>query len=387
MKRLVIVCAAICFSCKPSQPPASATPVSVDLELPAAPPPVAAVSVEVTPTARASGTATGPTSTAPASLPAPPGKLSSHVCQIEGKPLTPSALVGANQRSLAPDGKGGLYVPDDVSVRHYLVQGEGDECKLVIDKKFGRNGSVALKFQAYRLSVAPDGSVLACGWSECALISGKKILPACDAPFGRRKRIAEEPEDTRKATKTEPHGMLSLTAFGSVGGGVNRMRTLMGVEIENSECKVEAHWILDDFAISAIARFEDTFYVTGRNSMGESKLIIHDLKKGRLAEILSDEPPSEKALCWVSSMVPCGAGLCLLDTQCNRVTVIDRQGAFVSRHPLSELLGTGAELRPTALASASTFEHFLLAHEPGPKGAVPQIYRIKNLPGSSPSAH
>ncbi|MDX2055754.1 MAG: hypothetical protein SFV15_25350 [Polyangiaceae bacterium] len=384
MRRSLALFALAFLGCKPAQTPASVNPVSPDLTPPAENTTLESVAVDVTPPAvsSASGVAgASATAQAPAVLPAPPGKLAAALCKVNGKPFTPSALIGANQRSIAADGKGGLYVPDDTSVRRYLTQSEGDQCNLVPDAKFGRGGSIDVKFQVYRLSIDPAGNVLACGWNQCALISGKKVLPACDAPFGRRKRIAEEPEDTRKERKTEPHGMLALTAFGSVGGGVSRMRTLMGVEIEDLQCKVEAHWILEDFAISAVARFADTFYVTGRDGQGVSKLLIHDLKQGRLGEVVSEEPPSEKAMCWVSSMVPCGEGLCMLDTQCNRVTVVDKKGAFVNSYKLLDLLHTELPLRPVAIAPASSFEHFLLAHEPAPKGAEPRIYRVRNLPG------
>jgi hypothetical protein len=369
---------AACLSCHAAPTPMNPEPRSIDYE----PVEVAPAAVEVIRSPDAA--AAPPAAVAPpaATLADAPGAAAASRCEIKGRPLKVGRLVGAAQRDLTLDAQGRVYIPDDLSVRRYLVSDTEAGCTLTPDPSYGVGGAVKVPFPVENVSALADGRVLACGWSECGLIEGKKVLPACDAPLGRRRRIAEEPEDLGPERRVEPRGSLSLTSGEEVGAGITRMRTLLGVEIKGSDCTVEAHWIGDDFAYSAVARFGNRYVTAGRNAMNESKVYVYEPKVGRVAEFVSEEPPSENALCWVDKIVACGEGLCLLDTQCQRIAVMTKEAGLVRTLRLPELLGAKGKLFPMSIAVAGPHAHFLLVHEQVAEGSKPLIYRVKNLPGT-----
>ncbi len=278
--------------------------------------------------------------------------------------------------AVAPDGT--LYVYDnDKKVRHYKPE-PGDTCKLAIDASFGDKGILKFPEDPERITVLADGTLVAIASNKMYKYIGGKI----------------ETVDC-KVKDLFPDGKT---------GYFHYMDEVKRVDVA-AECK-ETDWKYNGwdapkpekgkdpqkYSVQSIRPWDKDLLV--HMTMSTDHYVgIHSVD-GKLKVKMGKNRDKDKniregeEMCWAADMGKCAAGLCVLDSNCRRLSAWDpKKGELIDAVKVGDLLGLFYPW-PVALVSTSGVSYIGVSHkekqpENAPKDAKEishaLIFRIKGL--------
>lgn len=276
----------------------------------------------------------------------------------------------------APDGS--LYAIDnDQKIRHYIPE-PGDTCKLAIDASFGDKGLLKLPEDPERIMVLDDGTLVITAWRKLHKYVGGKIESVdCDV------------KDVFPDGKT-----------GFWHSGDEAKRVDIAAACKETEWKYKG-WDApkpekgkdpEKFSIQSIRPWEKDFLVH-MTIKGDHYLGIHS-PDGKLKIKLGKDREKDKNLrdgediCWAADIEKCAAGLCVLDSNCRRLSAWDpKKGEMIEAVEVGELIGLFYPW-PVALVSTKGVSYMAVTNkekkpENAPKDAKEfshaLIFRIKGL--------
>lgn len=225
-------------------------------------------------------------------------------------------------RGLVAAKDGSLYVLDhEQKVRHYLVE-PGETCKLALDPSFGAHGVFTLPTPADSISILDDGTIAAYTLGKLMRIQGGKV-------------------DSLNCSVKSVNGG-GKTGFNFFGSEAEKVE--IGTECKATSWKF-AGWPTGEKGASVqfiqemgkdvlvAASIEGTHYVAIHGADGKLKI-----KVGKDRE--KDKAKDEELICWARDAKPCAAGLCIVDSNCRKMTAYDvKKGTLVGSIEIGNLLG------------------------------------------------
>ena len=287
--------------------------------------------------------ATTPPSTVPPAEPLPvlafmpqsagPLEVTASQCTVDG---IADGVPGAAIDSLALDA-GRAYVPADggVAVLSFVP---GPACSMTLDPAAGTDGLLATADEVDSVSVSATGRLVATGLFGTTVFdtaSGRSYT--CDAATGTS-RISLDGSRLFTWFPGSPVQQFELTddACGAP--------TPAAIPAEFTDVVLVAPASSDAGDLLVGGESLDGSIVGGRSIDGALQWKIGNVEAGGPGWIG-----------WVHGMAPCGAGYCLLDTNTDKLVVVDAMGALRAEFAVSALIG--ARMSYAAL-------------EPGPDGAL-----------------
>ncbi|MBK9259675.1 MAG: hypothetical protein IPM54_07515 [Polyangiaceae bacterium] len=276
----------------------------------------------------------------------------------------------------APDGA--LYVFDhEKKVRRYVPEA-GEICKLAIDAAFGEKGILQFPTELDRITMLDDGTLVGLGRGKIHKYLG-----------GKFESIDCNVDDLF------PDGKLGFDHF------ADEIRKIdVAAECKETDWKYKG-WVApkpekgknpEKYNVQSVRPWGKD-YLVHMTIWGSHYLGIHS-PDGKLKVKLGRDRDREKNvkdgedICWAASTEKCAAGLCLLDSNCRRLSAWDpNKGTMIDTVELSDLLGVFYPW-PVAIVSAKGAMYMAVSHkekkpENAPKDAKDVshalIFRIKGL--------
>lgn len=276
----------------------------------------------------------------------------------------------------APDGA--LYVYDqDKKVRRYVPE-PGDTCKLAIDASFGEKGILTFPEDLEQMIVLADGTLVVLGWQKIYKYIGGKI----------------ETIDCR-IKDLFPDGK---TAFSHFSDEVKRVD--IAAECKETEWKYKG-WVApkpeagkdpQTYSVQSIRPWDKDLLIHMSIS-GSHYLGIHSTD-GKLKMKMGKDREKDKNvkdgedICYAADMGKCAPGLCVLDSNCRRLSAWDpKKGEMIDSVELSDLLGLFYPW-PVAFVSTKSVSYMGVTHKEKKAEGAPEdakeishalIFRIKGL--------
>nr|MBK7065862.1 hypothetical protein [Deltaproteobacteria bacterium] len=238
--------------------------------------------------------------------------------------------------SLAFDRRGALYLVDgDQHVRRY-DRVRGQECRFAVDPAFGTGGVLTLPSSVSHVSVDRRGAVVASGVLGSFVIEDGAVTTRCNRGS---------------------HGYVSMSSRGP-GYGVFPGSPVRLVEYDDGACTVTPWTYENPFrSVSAVGFDGRNILLAGSMpDRGGNQVAILDDRGRERARFGSPSGTAADGFCWVHGLSACRAGVCAIDTNCDRIHLWTTRGVHVGNVGASELLGVS---RP-----------WLSAIEPGRRGEV-----------------
>lgn len=281
-------------------------------------------------------------------------------------------------RGLAAAPDGSLYVIDpEKKVRHYIPE-PGEACKLAIDASFGEKGILKLPDDPDRITVLADGTLVAMAWSKMYKVVGGKIETVeC------------------KVNELFPDGKVGFEHFMDEAKRVD-----VAAECKATDWKYKG-WVApkpekgkdpEKYQIQSIRPWDKDLLVH-MTIRGDHYIGVHG-QDGSLKVTLGKDRDKDKNLrdgediCWAADMGKCAAGLCVLDSNCRKLSAWDtKKGTMVDAVPVGDLIGLTYPW-PVALVSTKGVTYMGVTNkekqaENAPKDAkevnYALIFRIKGL--------
>ncbi|MBK9262374.1 MAG: hypothetical protein IPM54_21550 [Polyangiaceae bacterium] len=270
---------------------------------------------------------------------------------------------------IAPDG--GLIVLDhEGNLRRYVeVPGEG--CRLALDSAFGRNGllNIPRRMPIEAISVVETGSILVSSDFETRRYKSGMLSRA----------------------KCSVHSVIGRGKVGfKMDGGRILVVDTQG-QCEEKKWPIEGWGDTEKLAISFVHPWGDDVIV-GASVEGTHYVAIHDRdgkQKVKVGKSWDDASAKEdERICWARDADACGDKLCVLDSNCRKLTVWDRQsGAFVGSVKMGDLVGLEYPW-PVDLVVGKSAAYLAVSHEEKATSDDPlrrkewhvgMIFRIKGL--------
>ena len=338
-RSFVVVSLALLGAC--GSPEAATAPAEIPAPAPAAaapaaPTPAAAPAAAATPTPAPTATPTleelirtvPPVVPAPAAQREGPLALEATVCTLDGTPI-----IGDDAfRSIGPvawSSDGALYLLDqDARLRRYTIA-TGPGCALTLDTSMGDGGRLDL---GSGLGAAPE-HVVADAHGHVFVSSGM--------------RGTDRITGTHVDYHCETTGEIAIAPSGTDGFALFGTGPVRRVTFTDEGCTV-ADWSATDlFARVDSVSFLDAGHVLvgGHDTIqAPHRARIFDLSGRPQGEAFGDAGDSLAApdhFCHVHQAVACGTNTCVLDGNCRKLRVFDRQRAIVGAVDVSRLVGVG----------------------------------------------
>ncbi len=261
--------------------------------------------------------------------------ITAEQCAFDGPPLVGDSTASA-LGSIAFDRRGNLHVVDaDQRVRRY-TRVRGAACRFTPDPSFGAAGVLALPSPVSHVSVDRRGAVVASGVLGSFVVEDGVVSTRCNSG---------------------PHGYVSMSPRG-VGYGIFPGAPVRTIAYDGDACTITPWSLATPFrSVTAIGFDRKNILLAGSmpNNGGTQVAILDDHARER-ARFGNPSGTAEDGFCWVHGLSACGAGVCVIDTNCDRIHLWSARGEHVGNVRASELLGV---TRP-----------WLSAIEPGRRGEV-----------------
>lgn len=305
--------------------------------------------------------------------------LSAEACMLDTSvPDMKDEWFSNAMRGMAAAPDGSLYVIDNNKmVRHYIPQA-GDSCKLGIDATFGDKGILKLPEDPERLFVLADGTLVANSWnSSQKIVNGKVESFNC--------HVDEIFADGKSGMQ---RAMDQLRRIDISGGCKETEWKYTGWEPPKPEKGKDPI----SYSVQRVIPWDKDFLLHV-SLVGDHYLGIHSadgklkVKIGKDANKDKDVKEGED-ICWAADMGKCSSGLCVLDSNCRRLTSFDpKKGSMVESIKLRDLLGLSYPW-PVAMVSTTGFTYIAVTNPEikpldAPKDAKEishaLIFRVKGL--------
>jgi len=250
-------------------------------------------------------------------------ELRAEVCQLDtSAPVMKHEWFGQAIRSMAMAPDGALYVLDhEYKARRYLVQ-PGEWCKLALDRHFGKDGVLAFpgNEEMESIAVLDDGTLVG-------------------IRFGATHHYKDGKFETKSCGGLKGVFVDGKTGFSSFGGEIETVdlescsttkwnytgwdpRDKLGVDFLRS-------FGPDRLMAAAIG---GVHYVAIHGADGKQKV--------KFGKDRDDKSKKEgEQICYAQDADLCGAGLCVVDSNCRRLSAWDpKKGTFVGSVEIGDLL-------------------------------------------------
>lgn len=303
---------------------AAALPVA-----PAAPEPLAARAARTTPIVAA-----------PTEVSVGARTVRAERCTLGGAPI----LGGASSSvlaSIAFDRRGALFLVDGEQHLRRYEPVRGADCHFEPDAAFGAAGVLTLPSGVSHVSVDPRGAVVASGVLGSFVVEDGAVAQRCNRAS---------------------HGYVTMSSRAGEGLGIFPGSPVRSVTYSDGACEV-APWTYENPFQSVMAVAFDRRDVVLAGSMpnrGGNFVAVYDAGGRERARFGNQRATEADGFCWVHGVTACGAGYCVVDTNCDRVAVWSRRGEHVGNASASTLLGLR---RPwlSAIAAGRRREVFIAA--------------------------
>lgn len=239
-------------------------------------------------------------------------------CTLDGP-----ALLAASSANVLPsiafDRRGTLHLVDhEGRVRRY-TRVRGDDCRFAIDPSFGEAGVLALPNRVSTVSVDRRGNVVASGVLGSFFIEDGQVTARCNRG---------------------PHGHVALAPSGD-GFGIFPGSPVRRVTYDDGACEI-AEWTYERpfSSVTAIAFDRRNVLLAGAMPAGGgNQVAILDARGRERARFGNARGVADDGFCWVHGVTACGPGVCVVDTNCDRLRVWSSRGEHVGNARASELFG------------------------------------------------
>ncbi len=244
--------------------------------------------------------------------------LRAEQCLFDGPPL----LADSNSRALASmafDRRGRLHVIDgDQKLRRY-VRAHSDTCRFARDMGFGQEGILDLPSPVSHVSVDRRGSVVASGVLGSFVIDEGTVTARCPRPS---------------------HGYVTMSPQG-VGYGIFPGSPVRQVEYTADGCQVTPWTYENPFrSVTALAFDRRTLLMGGSMpGNGGNQVAVYDERGRERARFGNPRGTEEDGFCWVHGLSACRAGVCVIDTNCDRIHLWTARGQHLGNVRASLLFG------------------------------------------------
>jgi len=244
--------------------------------------------------------------------------LTAEQCTFDGPPLVSESSSRALP-SIAFDRRGRLHVIDgDQRLRRY-VRAFSDTCRFARDMSFGEEGILALPSPVSRVSFDGRGTVVASGVLGSFVVEDGTVTTRCPRPS---------------------HGYVSMMPRGP-GLGIFPGSPVRQVEYTAEGCTVSPWEYQNPFqSVTALAFDRRTILMGGSMpDRGGNQVAIYDDRGRERARFGNTRATEEDGFCWIHAISTCRAGVCVIDTNCDRIHLWTRRGAHVGNVRASALFG------------------------------------------------
>ena len=261
---------------------------------------------------------TTPLTATPREVAAGDRSVGAERCALGGPPLLGTNASGA-LTSIAFDRRGALFLVDGEShVRRY-ERARGRECRFEPDTSFGQGGALTLPTSVTQVSVDRSGAAVASGIGGSYVIDDGAVALRCNP---------------------SPHGYVTMSSRAGRGLGVFPGSPLRGVTYDDGACAVEPWTYEPPFRSVMSVAFDGRDAIVGGSVEGSgNQVAIFDERGRERARFGGARPTGDDGFCWVHGVTACGAGYCVVDTNCDRVSLWSRRGEHLANVRASELLG------------------------------------------------
>jgi len=294
-----------------------------------------------------------------------PAKLSPQVCQVEGVSFTHKVDTAVLAAIEVVGDK--LYVADGKGAVHALVIKAGEECKLTLDRSFGKGGKLEPEQPVLALSRGAANPLIAStGVHGSYAIRDGHSAYTCAAPGLVRMH------------PSEPWGLATLQ-----GATVQKVRFGDGAcTFEPWAMKASGGKRTGPFSVvGAIGFLEDMVLLGGRLSDKEEKGQVVVGFDDRGTEKLRIDAGRGNRFEWVHDLESCAGGICVLDGNARMLSLWSRDGERIGQVRLNDLLDLRLPWVPS-MATAGQGQMYMIAGQSrgrAPGGAEGFIYRVSGL--------
>jgi hypothetical protein len=262
--------------------------------------------------------------------------------------------------AIGPDGA--IYALDhEHKVRRYLPQ-PGPACVLALDPAFGTNGVLSLPDPPESITILADGTLAGIGPKTMFHKAGKTDVLDC------------------RVTSLYADGKTGIHAGFDTIEKINLRAECKSGEVTYTGwegLKRPSFLFVREFGsdLLAAATVDATHYVAVHDGSGKMRF-----KFGQNRD-QDKNAQKEDRICWTRDADACGAGICVLDSNCRNLAAWDaKRGKFVGSVDLHELLGLFSPW-PSALAVRKDIAYMAIAHKEkdNPSIYLGVIFRIKGL--------
>jgi len=243
--------------------------------------------------------------------------LSAVRCTLDGPPLFGDSA-NAALSSIALDRRGALYLVDaDQHVRRYN-RARGRGCSFSIDAGFGAAGVLTLPSAVSQVSVDGRGAAVASGVLGSFVIDDGAVTARCNRGS---------------------HGYVTMPARGP-GVGIFPGSPVRRVAYEDDSCTITPWAYAPAFrSVMAVAFDRKNMLLAGSMPNGSNQVAIFDERGRERARFGGARATADDGFCWVHGLSACRAGVCVIDTNCDRIRLWSARGEHVGNARASELLG------------------------------------------------
>ena len=238
-------------------------------------------------------------------------------CALDGPPLLGDSASAALP-SVAFDRRGALYLVDaDQHVRRY-TRARGRGCSFSIDAGFGTAGVLTLPSPVSQVSVDGRGVAVASGVLGSFVIDDGEVTTRCNRGS---------------------HGYVTMPARGP-GVGIFPGSPVRRIAYEDGSCTVTPWAYAPAFrSVMAVGFDRKDMLLAGSMPDGSNQVAIFDERGRERARFGGARATADDGFCWVHGLSACRAGVCVIDTNCDRIRLWSARGEHVGNARASELLG------------------------------------------------
>ncbi len=288
-------------------------------------------------------------------------ELTAEVCWLDtSAPELKHEWFSQAIRSMVQAADGALIVLDhEHKVRRYLVQ-PGEACKLALDPAFGKGGVLAFPSEIDWIAVQDDGTIVGFEFMKLHRYKDGKI----------------ETFDCSAKT-VEGNGKTGWNSFSD---------EVEMVDIANDCKKVPwkyAGWEGPEKPSVQFVRPWGKDVILAASVKGTHYVAIHGRdgkKKIQFGKDSDDKTKKEgETICWARDADACGAGVCVLDSNCRNLTAWDpKKGTLVGVVDINRLLGVSYAW-PVDLAMGKGVAYLAASHKERKPENAPKDYDAKDV--------
>lgn len=210
-------------------------------------------------------------------------------------------------------------------VRAFTLSG-GDDCVFTLDTELGDAGVLSDNDNLRSLSGSPDGRLVASG------VTGSMV-------FDTNEGLSYECGSMTGEVALSPDGSEALMNFPG-REAVERW------ELTDTICNEVGSLSFDEIPVVRFLNFDGSALLVGGDDVNEVKTGARFEGGSMQWQVGNDETGAPDWFGWVHGMAPCGPFTCLIDTNTDKIAIIDGAAGVVAAFNFSDLVGIRGWIEP-----------------------------------------